>query len=246
MLSLVIIARDEADRIADCIRSVPAADEVVVFDSGSTDGTPELAESLGARVVRTDWPGHVAQKNRALAAAQGDWVLSLDADERLSPGAAVEVSAVLAAPGEAVGFSFPRCSRWLGRPIRHGRWYPDRKLRLVRAGVARWTGDDPHDRLEANGPVRRLVGDIDHFPFRDFGEHLATIQRYGALSAASLARRGVSAHWYDLALRPPAHFLDAWLLRRGFLDGMPGLMLAGLGASHVLAKWGRLYFEPPR
>jgi glycosyltransferase involved in cell wall biosynthesis len=246
VLSLAIIAKDEADRIADCIRSVPAADEVLVLDSGSSDRTAAVAADLGARVIATDWPGHVAQKNRALAAARGDWILSLDADERLSPEAAAQVTAALAAPGDAVGFSFPRCSHWLGRPIRHGRWYPDRKLRLVRAGRGRWGGDDPHDRLEVDGPVRRLSGDILHFPYRDLAEHLATIERYGAISAASLARRGVAAHWYDLALRPPAHFLDAWLLRRGFLDGVPGFFLAGLGAGHVLAKWGRLYFEPPR
>jgi len=246
MLSLAIIAKNEADRIAACIASVPAADEVVVLDSGSSDATAEVAERAGARVVRTDWPGHVAQKNRALSEVNGDWVLSLDADERLSPEAAADVAALIASPGEVAGASFPRCSHWLGRPIRHGRWYPDRKLRLVRRGLARWAGDDPHDRLVVDGPVRRLRGDILHFPYRDLNEHLATIHRYGAISAASLARRGVIAHWYDVALRPPAHFVDAWVLRRGFLDGLPGLVIAGLGASHVLAKWGRLYFEPPR
>ncbi len=244
MLSLAIIAKNEADRIAACIASVPFAGEVLVLDSGSTDGTPEVAQAAGARVVRTDWPGHVAQKNRALLQARGDWVLSLDADERLSPAAAAEIAAWIAAPGGA-GASFPRCSHWLGRPIRHGRWYPDRKVRLVRRGTGRWAGDDPHDRLEVGGPVHPMRGDILHFPYRDLDEHLATMNRYGAISAASLARRGVTAHWYDVALRPPAHFLDAWVVRRGFLDGLPGLVLAGLGASHVLAKWGRLYFEPP-
>lgn len=246
MLSLAIIAKNEADRIAACIASVRAAGEVVVLDSGSTDATVEVAIAAGARVLQTDWPGHVAQKNRALAEVRGDWVLSLDADERLSPEAADEIAQLTGAPGGAVAASFPRCSHWLGRPIRHGRWYPDRKVRLVRRGAGRWEGDDPHDQLAADGPIRRLRGEILHFPYRDFGEHLSTIDRYGAISAASLARRGVSARWWDVALRPPAHFLDAWVLRRGFLDGLPGFVIAGLGASHVLAKWGRLYFEPPR
>jgi glycosyltransferase involved in cell wall biosynthesis len=244
MLSLAIIAKDEADRIAACIASVPQAGEVIVLDSGSSDATAEVAAAAGARVIRTDWPGHVAQKNRALAEARGDWVLSLDADERLSDEARRAIGDAMAS--DAAGASFPRCSHWLGRPIRHGRWYPDRKLRLVRAGRGRWVGDDPHDRLVVDGHVARLTGDILHFPYRDLDEHLRTMHRYGAISAQSLARRGVAAHWYDVALRPPAHFLDAYLLRRGFLDGLPGLVLAGLGASHVLAKWGRLYFEPPR
>src|SRR5690606_22353197 len=138
----VVIAKNEADRLESCLGSVPFADEVIVLDSGSTDGTPEVAERCGARVLRTDWPGHVIQKNRALAEASRDWVLSLDADERLSTEAAAELREALERPGDAVGFSFPRCSSWLGHPIRHGRWYPDRKLRVVRRGRGRWVGDD--------------------------------------------------------------------------------------------------------
>jgi glycosyltransferase involved in cell wall biosynthesis len=243
MLTLVVIARDEADRIADCLASVPFAAEKIVLDSGSTDATVAVAEESGARVIRTDWPGHVIQKNRALTYATGDWILSLDADERLSPEAQGELAAALASPGDAAGFSFPRCSHWLGRPIRHGRWYPDRKLRVVRQGRGTWVGDDPHDRLETDGPVRKLQGDILHFPYRNLSEHLRTIDRYSAISAASLRNRGVRARWWDLAVRPPAHFVDAWLLRRGFLDGAPGLAIAGLGATHAMLKWTRLYLE---
>lgn len=240
-VSLVVIAKNEADRIADCLASVPFADELLVLDSGSTDGTPEVAEALGARVIRTDWPGHVIQKNRALAEARGDWALSLDADERLSPAAQAEARAALAAPGDAVGFSFPRCSHWLGRPIRHGRWYPDRKLRLVRRGRGRWGGLDPHDLLSADGPVTRLSGDILHFPYRTLAEHLSTIDRYSRISADGMRARGQRAHLWDLALRPPAHLVDALVLRRGLLDGPRGVAIAGLGAAHTLLKWGRLY-----
>lgn len=243
MLSLVVIAKDEADRIGACLASVPLAAETLVLDSGSTDGTPEVAEAAGARVIHTDWPGHVAQKNRALAEATQPWVLSLDADERLSPEACAALERALAAPGDAVGFSFPRCSVWLGHPIRHGRWYPDRKVRVVRTGRGRWGGDDPHDRLSVDGPVRRLSGDIVHLPYRRLGEHLSTIDRYTRIHAASLAARGVRARWWDVALRPPLHFVDAYLLRRGFLDGAPGLALAGLGSTHVLLKWGRLWLR---
>ena len=243
MLSLVVITKNEADRIEACLRSVPFATERLVLDCGSTDGTPEVAERAGARVVRTDWPGHVAQKNRGLDLAAGPWVLSLDADERLSADAGRELEAALAAPGDAVGFSFPRLSTWLGRPIRHGKWYPDRKLRCVLRGRARWSGDDPHDRLVAEGPVKPLRGDILHAPYRDLGEHLDTIARYARISARSMAERGVRARRRDVVLRPPLHFVDAYLLRRGFLDGTPGFALASLGASHVLAKWLLLWSE---
>lgn len=240
MVSLVVIAMNEEDRLERCLRSVPFADEILVLDSGSRDGTRDVAARCGARVVQTDWPGHVAQKNRALDLARGDWVLSLDADEWLTPVAAASAREALDQPGAAVGFRFARCSEWQGRPIRHGRWYPDRKVRLVRRDRARWVGDDPHDRLQVTGLVRDLQGDIGHAPYRSFREHLATIDRYAATSARSLHGRGVKARWWDLAFRPPLHFVDAFLLRRGFLDGRRGLALAGLGSAHVALKWGRL------
>lgn len=240
MLSLVVIAQDEEDRLERCLRSVPFADEVVVLDSGSTDRTVEVAERCGARVVRTDWPGHVAQKNRGLEQARGDWVLSLDADEWLTERAGRSIRDALAQPAGAVGFRFARCSEWQGRAIRHGRWYPDRKVRLVRRGLARWEGDDPHDRLVVEGPVRDLDGDIGHQPYRSFAEHLATMDRYTATHARSLCARGVRSHWWDVTFRPPLHFVDAFLLRRGFLDGGRGLALAGLGSAYVALKWGRL------
>lgn len=246
MLSLVVIARDEADRIEACLASVPFAAERIVLDSGSTDGTPEIAERAGAIVVRTDWPGHVAQKNRALAAATQPWILSLDADERLSPEAADELQRALRAPGEAIGFSFPRLSTWLGTPLRHGRWYPDRKLRVARAGRARWVGDDPHDRLEADGPVTALAGDIVHVPYRDLSEHLRTIDRYSRIHADAMRRRGQRARWWDVVARPPLHFVNAFLLRRGFLDGVPGFAVAALGSTHTMCKWLRLWLPDDR
>lgn len=240
MLSLVVITRNEADRIAACLASVPWATERIVVDSGSTDDTVDVARRAGARVVVRDWPGHTAQKNRALALATQPWILSLDADERLSAPAQAELRAALGRPRGAVGFSFPRCSSWLGHPIRHGRWYPDRKLRVVRRGQGRWMGPDPHDRLRADGRVRRLRGDILHEPYRDLDEHLATIARYSRVSAEALNDSGVRASRLDVALRPSLHFVDSYLLRRGFMDGIPGLAVATLGATHVLCKWARL------
>ena len=240
MLSLVVIAKNEEDRLERCLRSVSFAAEIVVLDSGSTDATADVARRCGARVVHTDWPGHVIQKNRALAEAQEPWVLSLDADEWLSPTAARSLQAALADPGEAAGFRFARCNEWLGTRIRHGRWYPDRKTRVVRRGQGTWVGDDPHDRLVVQGPVHDLEGDIEHVPYRDLEEHLETIDRYTRVAARTLHQRGVRARWWDRNLRPPLHFVDAYILRRGFLDGRAGWTLAVLGAGYVRKKWSRL------
>lgn len=241
MLSLVVIARDEAPHIESCLASVPFATERIVVDGGSTDGTPELAERAGAVVHRTDWPGFVAQKNRAFALASQPWILSLDADERLSPEAAASLEAALRAPGEAAGFSFARLSTWGGRPLRHGRWYPDRKVRVARRGQGRWQGEDPPDHLVVDGPVRALAGDILHDPYRDLSDHLDTIDRYSSSWARNAWERGRRCHWWDPAVRPPLHFVNAYVLRRGFQDGMAGLTVAGLGATHVLLKWTRLW-----
>lgn len=240
-LSLVVVAKDEADRIGRCLRSTPAgAERIVVLDSRTTDDTAAVAAAHGATVVVRPWPGHIAQKNAAAQLARRPWVLSLDADEWLSEEAADQVAAAVAAPGGIAGYSFPRCSEWEGRPIRHGKWYPDRKLRLFRRGVARWGGDDPHDRLILDGPVRALSGEIRHTPYRNVQEHLATVERYAAISAASLAARGVRARPWDPWVRPTWHWVDAVLVRAAWRDGAPGLRIAALGAWHVHRKWSRL------
>jgi glycosyltransferase involved in cell wall biosynthesis len=243
-LSVVIIARNEEDRIGGAIASVPFADEVVVLDSGSDDGTVALARSLGARVVETDWPGHVAQKNRALTHASHDWVLSIDADERVSPALAESIRAALAGVSEVRGYRMSRLSWWMGAPVRHGTWYPDRRIRLFRRDAARWVGVDPHDRVEVDGPVAPLTGDLHHHPYRSLSDHLTTIDAYTARHVEVARSQGVTARWWDVVLRPPLHFVKAILLKRGFLDGVRGWCIAGLGAMYVLVKWTRLYLPP--
>jgi glycosyltransferase involved in cell wall biosynthesis len=242
-LSVVIIARDEADRIGDALRSVSFADEILVLDSGSRDGTPEVAEAGGARVLRTDWPGHVAQKNRGLAEAAGEWVLSIDADERVSDELADSIRVALAVPPRAEGFRGRRRNHYLGRALVGGRWYPDTRVRLVRKGSARWTGKDPHDLLRVDGLVRDLDGDLLHHPYRDLGEHLATLDRYSARFVETAGE--VRAAWWDLVFRPPWAFFRAYILERGYRDGALGLLLAGLGATHTLLKWTRLRLADP-
>ncbi|MCK6506570.1 glycosyltransferase family 2 protein [Myxococcota bacterium] len=243
-LSVAIIARDEADRLPLAIASVRGlAREVVVVESGSSDDTAAVAAALGARVVQTDWPGHVAQKNRALQACTEPWVLCLDADEQVSPALAASIRRALGEGPSVDGYALSRLSWWQGAAVRHGTWYPDRRLRLVRRQGARWGGQNPHDRLEVDGPVGRLEGDLVHHPYRSLGEHLATIDRYTAIAAAELAAAGTRAGWADVALRPLLHFVKAYLLKAGFRDGVRGLCLAWLGASYVALKWGRRHLE---
>jgi len=213
----------------------------VLVDTGTVDDTAEVALRAGARVVHAAWPGHVAQKNRALAEAVRGWVLSLDADEWLTPEAWEQVRSAIATPAGAVGFSLPRCNHWLGTPLRHGRWYPDRKVRVVRRGAGRWVGDDPHDQLQVDGLVRPLPGDIAHVPYRSLGEHLRTIDRYTEIAARSLGDRGVRARLWDPPAHAALHWIDAVLFRSAWRDGVPGMAVATLGAAYSGLKWWRLW-----
>ncbi len=231
MLSAVIITRDEADRIEACLRSLDFCDEVVVLDSGSTDGTVERALALNARVESTDWPGFVAQKNRALSAARGDWVLSVDADETVGDTLREAIIRELAAP-RADAYRLCRRNVYLGRPLRGGLAWPDRRVRLARRDKARWEGRDPHDVLVVDGNVADLGGELVHVPYRSLADHLARIDRYTQIDA----RNG---SLLDLFFRPMWHFARGFVFRGGFRDGFPGLLYASLGALYVLLKWGR-------
>jgi glycosyltransferase involved in cell wall biosynthesis len=232
---------DEEDRLPGCLESLRFCDEIVVVDSHSRDRTRELAAAAGARVIERDWPGHVAQKEFAIRAAGCDWVLCVDADERISAELAAEIEALRARGFDGcAGFAFPRLSRYLGREIRHGTWYPDWKLRLFDRRRGRWGGRDPHDRVELDGPSRRLRGPLLHDPYRSLEEHLATIDRYTTTMAAQLHADGRRARAADLLLRPPLRFLDFYLWRLGCLDGWRGLLLALLAAHYVRLKYAKL------
>lgn len=218
-----------------------------MLDSGSTDDTVARARAAGARVIETDWPGHVIQKNRALAEAKGEWVLSLDADERVSPALRAAVEAALARP-TADGYRVARRNHWLGHPLRHGHWYPDWRVRLARRDKANFVGDDPHDRMEVAGTLGTLTGDLEHIPYRNLGEHLATIDRYTATAARQARAQGKRSGYLAMVLRPVWHFFSGYLLRQGFRDGVPGLIVASMGALYILLKCARIQgigLDPP-
>jgi glycosyltransferase involved in cell wall biosynthesis len=214
------------------------ADEVVVLDSGSTDGTEGIARAYGARWSHQEWLGYVGQKNKVLELAANDWIFSLDADEELSPRLRDEVRALKQAgvPVEISGFSLPRCVCYEGRWIRHGDWYPDRLVRLFRRSRARFVGGKVHERLDLHGRVNKLRGDLHHYSFRDAADHWARCQLYARLWAETQFEAGQTAGplapWGHAAFR----WLRAYLLRGGFLDGPQGWRIAGFCAREVFLK----------
>jgi len=240
-VSACIVALNEEDRIAECIRSVQWCDEILVVDAHSRDRTRAIASELGARVLERDWPGHIAQKEFATRAARHDWVFSIDADERISPALRSEILGLRDGgfPG-ASGWSMPRMSYYLGSWIRHGTWYPDRCLRLFDRRHGHWGGRNPHDRVELDSQPKRLKHPLLHFPYRSVADHLDTIDNYTTIIAEQWYREGRRASVRDLVLRPWAGFVRCYLLKRGFLDGWRGLLLAYLHAYYVRMKCAKL------
>ena len=241
-ISACVIARDEEDRLGECLASIAWCDEVLVVDSHSTDRTREIAAASGARVIERDWPGHVAQKEFAIRAARHDWVLCVDADERVTKALAEEIEAQRAQGlDRAAGYRMPRVSSYLGAWIRHGSWYPDRKLRLFDRRRGHWGGRDPHDRVEIEGPVVDLESDLEHHPYRNLEDHLRTIDRYSTTMAQKLYEDGRRAHLWDVLIRPPLRFFVFYLVRRSFLDGWRGLLLAILASHYVRLRYLKLW-----
>ena len=236
-LSVVILTKDERDRLPGALQSVDFAEEVVVADTGSTDGTQDVARLSGARVVSIGWEGFVASRNRALLEARHEWVLVLDADERVPPALRDEILDALERNDPAMaGYRMPRLSHFLGRPVRHGTWYPDYKLRLGRRSRGlRAEGGRVHETLAVDGHVGRLTSALVHHPYRDFSDALRKASRYARLGAEDRYDRGARGSVVGLFVRPAFEFFRFLVLRRGFLDGAVGWSVAFLhGSSYFL------------
>lgn len=240
-LSVVVITRNEALNIRAALESARWADELLVVDSGSTDDTMQIARGIADRVTAHDWAGYGAQKNHATELAAHDWVLSLDADERVSPALAGEIRSLLRAEPPARGYRIPRVTRYLGRWIRSTDWYPDPQLRLYDRRAARWNDRLVHESVAVDGPVGRLRGELQHHAYRDIAHHLQTIDRYTTLAARQMLGEGRRAGWMDLALRPPAAFLRNYVARGGLRDGAIGLIVSSLNAAYVFGKFAKLW-----
>lgn len=243
-ISACVITLDEAERIDACLASLAWCDEIVVVDSHSRDETRARAAARGARVIERDWPGFAAQKEFAIRAAAHEWVLVVDADERVSEALRDEIVARRRGGfGGAAGYSLPRRSQYLGRWIRHGTWYPDRSVRLFDRRRGRFEARatyDLHERVALDGPVVALAHDLLHEPYRSISEHLRTIDRYTTIMAEGMNARGRRARVGDLVLHPAWRFFQFYVLKAGFRDGWRGLLLAYLAAHYVRLRYAKL------
>jgi glycosyltransferase involved in cell wall biosynthesis len=236
---VAVIALDAESQIGPLLSSVDFADEVVVVDSGSRDGTVALAGNMGARVVHQDWLGFGRQKRFAVAQARNDWVLCLDADERVTPALAASIAAALAQPRYRA-YRMARRNRFLGRWLSHGEAYPDWSLRLFHREHAGWSDDDVHETVLTTAQVGRLAGDLLHESAEDVATYLAKQNRYTSLQAEALYRQGVRAGYAKLVVNPLVRFVKFYILRLGILDGGPGFAHVAIGCQNTFHKYLKL------
>ncbi len=250
-LTVIIVARNERLNIRDCVRSASFADEVIVLDSGSTDSTAELAHEAGARVVVTDWPGYGPQQNRGIDLARGDWVFSLDADERIDSELAAAIRAAIASEQHS-GYDVPRRSLFITRFLRHSGWWPDRTRRLVRRGKGRFSTHEIHANLEIDGSVGHLQPPLIHYSYRDLTSVLDKMNRYSSGSARDLAASGKRGSLTSAIAHGLWAFIRTYIFRLGVLDGAEGFMVAVVNAEtsyykHLkLAELHSPRREPPK
>ena len=239
-VSVIIITKNEAHNIRGCIESVQWADQIVVVDSGSNDGTPDICREVGAEVHEHDWPGFGAQKNRALGYARGDWVFSIDADERVTPELHAQLVAAMAGAGKE-GYYMPRLSQFCGTFIHHSGWYPDYVLRLFRKGCGRFSDDLVHESVILQGRSGKLSSPLLHYSYLDRADVERKVEQYASAAAQQMYAGGKSASRLDAPLRAGWAFFRTYCLRLGFLDGTAGFNVARMNACTTYLKYARLY-----
>ncbi len=240
-LSVIVITKNEAAVIPRCLASVAWADEIIVFDTESNDGTVDIARGLGAKVTSApDWPGFGPQKNRALALATGDWVLSIDADEWVTAELRAEIEKAIAAPDFLPAYRLPRLSSYCGRIMRHSGWWPDHVTRLFQRGAARFSDDLVHERLIVDGVTGSLQQPLRHEAIRDLDDALGKMASYSTAGAKMLHARGKSASLLSAIAHGAWTFVRTYFLRAGFLDGREGFMLAVSNAEGAYYRYLKL------
>jgi len=241
-ISVCFISGAEAHRIGRALESVAdwTREIIVVLNDDVRDGTEEVARRQGAKVFREPWKGFLAQKQSATAKASEPWVLSLDADEVVSPELRADIHQALAKPDPYVAFEFPRCTHYCGRWIRHGDWYPDRVRRLWKRECGSWAGIDPHPQVAVQGKLGRLRSDLLHFSNESIDRTLAKIAPYSSDFVRNQLQRGRMTSWLDLAVRPLWKFFRAYVLRLGFLDGWPGYYIAWMNAFSTVTRYTKV------
>ncbi len=241
-LSATVICYNEEDMIFDCLKSLDFADEIVVIDSYSTDATPDICcQFPKVRFFQHAFDGHIEQKNRAIDYAQGKWILSIDADERVSPELQCEMIEWLQKTPLVHGAKFPRLTKHLGKDIRHGGWYPNARYRLFRKGHASWGGENPHDQIFLQGQGVSLKSDLIHHSFQDLADHAKTCNAFSSISALEKFNRGKNYSLFRMLVKPPIKFLEMYLLKHGFLDGTAGLIVAITSAYASFLREAKLF-----
>ncbi len=238
-LSVAIITLNAASQLAETLKSAAFADEIVVVDSGSTDGTQALAIAHGARVIEQTWMGFGPQKQFAVEACQHDWVLCLDADELVSPELQTSITQTLTAPVHPA-YRFPRCNRFLGRYLKYGEGYPDWSLRLFDRRHACWSADAVHEKVLCSTPIGTLKGDLLHDSAESLANYLSKQNRYTTLAAEMALAAGKRASFGRIALSPFIRFIKFYLVRQGFRDGLPGLIHIAIGCFNSFAKYAKM------
>jgi glycosyltransferase involved in cell wall biosynthesis len=237
-----VVTYNESRNIADCLASVDWCDEIVVVDSGSTYDTVQKAFRFTDRVVTKPWEGHVKQKGYAMSLTTNDWVFLIDADERVTPALRDAIAAALtAAPAELAGYRVARLTRYLGRWIYHGGWYPDHKLRLFRKSVGRIVGEDPHERVEVSGRTDDLRGDLLHYTYRNLSHQLKTIDFFSDIEAENFRKAGKRPGLLRMLFHPWIKFVETYLVKAGFLDGMPGFVISVATGFYVFLKYAKFW-----
>jgi len=241
-LSVCVIVCDEERELPRCLDSVGFADEIViVVDAKSTDRSEAIARERASRVEVRPYDGDIEQKRFATSLATRDWILVVDPDEVVRPQLAESIQAALRNEGGPDGYELDRLTWHLGRWIRHGDFYPDWTLRLFRRAAFHWKGSNPHGRIEVRGATERLAGALEHYSYRDLSDHFARVERWSSQAAQAMDAAGRRPHWFDLALRPLWRVFRGYVLRRGLLDGVPGLVIAVANGVYVFLKYAKLW-----
>jgi glycosyltransferase involved in cell wall biosynthesis len=240
-LAGIVITKNEERNIERCLKSLQFCDEIIVVDSESEDRTREIASRYTDTVINRQWNGYSDQKNYAISLSKADWIISIDADEEVSPELQKEILSVVKTPNGRAAYSIPRKTIHSGRWIRHGGWYPNRLVRFFKKTSGRWVGDDVHEYWKADGSIGELKGDLVHYSFTSISDQVDRNNHYSTLGAQALQRSGKKFSLIKLLVKPLSKFFETYFLKRGFLDGYPGFMISISAAYSVFLKWAKLW-----
>lgn len=240
-ISVTIITHNEEKNVADCLQSVRWADEIIVVDSYSADRTVEICKKYKAIVITEKWLGYSRQKNLAIDNAKNEWILSLDADERITKELLDEIKKEFEKDISIDGFYIARKNFFLGRWIKHCGWYPDYNLRLFKKGKGRFIEREVHERAEIKGEAKYLKHPLEHYTYKTLNDFISRLDRYSSLSAIELHKKGRTAGWSHLTVRPVTTFLRMYFLKKGFLEGFYGILLSGLYSFYTFSKYAKLW-----